>query len=164
MSERVCGEVFRLLGKSADAALDSALVPLAGGGAREQEAARASVTPLRDAPLDERLWKTYGLAAQTIVERIHGNPELGAPVAGLAELTHAEVEHAVRSEMAVNLDDLLRRRCRVAMFDTAAAIEAAPGVARALGRVLGWSDERIGEEAGRVIAQWNAELALVRAA
>jgi hypothetical protein len=50
------------------------------------------------------------------------------------------------------------------MFDTAAAIEAAPGVARALGRVLGWSDEKISEESDEAIARWTAELALVRTA
>ncbi|HXC50774.1 MAG TPA: glycerol-3-phosphate dehydrogenase/oxidase [Candidatus Limnocylindrales bacterium] len=164
MSERVCAEVFRVLGKSADASVDSSRIPLAGGGSADQETARASATPLKDSALEKRLWRTYGTAARNLAESIHANPELGAPVAGLEDLTHAEVEHAVRFEMATGLDDLLRRRSRIAMFDTAAAIAAAPGVARALGRVLGWDDEKIRNESDRMIAQWTGELAVVRSA
>ena len=45
-----------------------------------------------------------------------------------------------------------------------AAIAAAPEAARSLGGLLGWSDERVREEAARATSQWSAELAMVRSA
>jgi len=164
MSERVCVEVFRLLGTTADTGIDSAAVPLAGGSAEEQESARAATTPLGDQPLEQRLWSTYGSAAHAVIERIHGHAALAERVSGLEELTYAEIEHAVHHEMVAGVDDLLRRRCRVAMFDTRAAIDAAPEVARSLGGLLGWDDAKIRDETTGVTTQWSAELALVRSA
>jgi len=164
MSERVCMEVFRLLGKSPDAAIDSADVPLAGGSAAQQESARAATPLLEDKQLEKRLWSTYGCAARLVIERIHALPALAGHVGGLEELTYAELEHAVHQEMAASADDVLRRRCRVAMFDTRAAIDAAPAVARALGTLLGWDDGKIRDESAQATAQWSAELELVRSA
>jgi glycerol-3-phosphate dehydrogenase len=164
MSERVCMEVFRLLGRTADAAVDSAAVPLAGGSSEEQESARAATTHLADEQLEQRLWSTYGAAAHTVIDMIQGHAALAERVAGLEELTYAEVEYAVHHEMVASVDDLLRRRCRVAMFDTRAALDAAPEVARSLGGLLGWDDARIRDETARVTAQWSGELAMVRSA
>jgi len=164
MSERVCVEVFRLLGRTADTGIDSATVPLAGGSAEEQESARAATAPLGDTALEQRLWSTYGSAAHAVIEMIHAHAALADRVAGLEELTYAEIEYAVHHEMVASVDDLLRRRCRVAMFDTRAAIDAAPEAARALGGLLGWDDARVQDEARRVTTQWSAELALVRSA
>jgi len=164
MSERVCVEVFRLLGKSADSGIDSAEVPLAGGGAAEQESARSASKPLSDAALEKRLWSTYGAAAFTVIDMIHGHAALAERVAGLEELTYAEIEYAVHHEMVTSVDDLLRRRCRAAMFDTQAAIAAAPEAARSLGGLLGWDENGIRSQTDGVTAQWGAELALVRSA
>jgi glycerol-3-phosphate dehydrogenase len=165
MSERVCAEVFRVLGRSADVGIDSANVPLAGGDESAQQAARrAQPESDENAALEQRLWSTYGVAAATIIERIRGDAGLASPVGGLGELTRGEVEHAVSHEMATNLDDVMRRRSRVAMFDTHAAIAAAPDVARVLGAMLGWDDTRIRSESDRAIAHWSGELALVRSA
>ncbi len=164
MSERVCAEVVKLLGRAVDATVDSAEVPLAGGSREEQESARAATTPLGDEPLEKRLWSTYGVAAHAILEMIRERPALADRVAGLDELTYAEVEYAVHHEMVAGVDDVLRRRCRVAMFDTQAAIDAAPEVARTLGGLLGWDEARVREEAERPVAQWRAELATVRSA
>jgi glycerol-3-phosphate dehydrogenase len=164
MSERVCAEVFRLLRKSADAGIDSAAVPLAGGDEAAQQSARAATRPLADAALERRLWSTYGAAAHGLVEKIHGHAALADRVGGLDELTWAEVEHAVHHEMVVGVDDLLRRRCRAAMFDTRAAVAAAPEAARALGGLLGWSDEKVRTESEAAVALWGGELATVRSA
>jgi glycerol-3-phosphate dehydrogenase len=164
MSERVCLEVFRLLGKSADTGIDSAEVPLAGGSAEEQESARSATTALDDAALDARLWSTYGSAAHTVIEMIHGHGALADRVSNLEELTYAEIEYAVHHEMVTSVDDLLRRRCRVAMFDTRSAIVAAPEAARALGGLLGWDKERIDAEAAQVTERWSSELTMVRSA
>lgn len=164
MAERVCAEIFRLLKKSADTGIDSADVPLAGGDIHEQQSARAATKSLGDAELDKRLWSTYGIAAHGLVGKIRAKPALADRVGGLDELTYAEVEHAVHHEMATNLDDLLRRRCRAAMFDTRSAIDAAPEASRALGGLLGWSEERVRSESDAAVALWGGELATVRSA
>ena len=164
MSERVCGEVFRLLGKQPDATIDSADAPLAGGGIEEQESARSATAPLQDEALEKRLWSTYGAAAHHLIEMIHGHAALADRVANLEELTYAEIEYAVHHEMTTSVDDLLRRRCRVAMFDTGAAVAAAPEVARSLGGLLGWDEGKIRAEGERAAAQWSGELAMVRSA
>jgi glycerol-3-phosphate dehydrogenase len=164
MSERVCAEVFRVLGRTPDARIDSAEVPLAGGDEPQQKAARLKYGGAADRALEDRLWSAHGLAAASMLDEIRANPDLADPVGGLSALTRAEVEHAVRSEMVVTLDDLLRRRSRVAMFDTKAAIAAAPEVARTLGRLLGWSEERVATETIAATTQWQAELDLVRQA
>ena len=164
MAERVCAEVFKLLKKSADTGIDSADVPLAGGDIHEQRSARAAGKPLADKALDDRLWSTYGVAAHGLVEAIRARPGLADRVGGLDELTLAEVEHAVHHEMATGLDDLLRRRCRAAMFDTQAAVAAAPEAARVIGGLLGWSDERVRAESDAAVALWGGELATVRSA
>lgn len=162
MSERVCAEVFRLLGRGADPSIDSAEGALAGGSRDDQESARAATRPLGDAALDARLWATYGLAARAIVEKIHEHPALAQPLAGLAALTYAEVEHAVHHEMVTGVDDLLRRRSRLALFRTESAIAAAKEAARTLGGLLGWSEGEAAGQAEEASRVWSADLGAVR--
>jgi glycerol-3-phosphate dehydrogenase len=164
MSERVCQEVFRLLGQSADTGIDSADGALAGGSQEEQSAAREKSPGLSDKALEQRLWTTYGVAAASIVDSIAARARLGDRVGGLDELTFAEIEHAVAHEMVASVDDMMRRRSRIAMFDTAAAIRAAPEVAGTLGRLLAWSEGNLGEQISGVQAHWGHDLAIVRSA
>ena len=164
MSERVCMELLRLLGRVPDAGVDSAKVPLAGGGAAEQQEARSKTPGLSDAALGERLWATYGAAARDIIEAIASTPSLGERVSASCELTLAEIEHGVGKEMVASLDDMLRRRSRVAMFDTEAAIEAAPATARVLASLLGWDEERRRQEVDQATSRWAGELEIVRQA
>ncbi len=164
MSERVCEQVFRVLGRGADPAVDSARVALAGGGLEEQRAARAAAPELADRPLSDRLWRTYGTAAADIVQGIHDDPRSAERVGGLEELTTAEVHYALQHEMVAGVDDLLRRRCRVAMFDAPGAIVAALPAARLMAGPLGWSEERMQQEAAQAAALWQDELDTVRSA
>jgi glycerol-3-phosphate dehydrogenase len=80
--------------------------------------------------------------------------ELAASEAGLGELLHdrlpylkAEVVWAARQEMARTVEDVLARRTRALLLDSAAAVEAAPQVAEILGRELhrdpGWQQAQI---------------------
>lgn len=164
MAERVCAEVLRLIGREPDAAVNSAEVPLSGGSAAQQQAARAALRPLADESLDARLWSSYGLAARAMVEAIHADASLAQPIAGLGELTRAELEHYVKHEMATSLDDVLRRRSRLAMYDTRSAIDAAPAVASVLAGMFGWDEARRRREVETVTSLWSGELAAVRAA
>ncbi len=162
MAERVLEHVSRMIGCPPRSRGDSSERPLAGGGVREQTQARRDAPALEDPALVDRLWATYGAAACGIARRIAEQPSAGEPLGGLEELTTAEVEHAVQAEMVVTLDDMLRRRSRVAMFDGVAACDAAADVAACMGRLLGWNREREREEAESFRGFVGSELSAVR--
>ena len=163
MAERVVHQVVELL-KTSTGELDSSTVALVGGSLEEQRRARATSPRLDDPELSERLWSKYGTEAAVLIDIISRRPEAAEPVAGLAEFTHAELEYAVSAEMALRVDDLLRRRCRVANFDAARATAAADEASRRLGELLGWEDGRSQTAAERLRADLEPELDAVRAA
>ncbi len=74
-----------------------------------------------DAP--ERLVVKYGTEAPRIAAIGEVDPELGLPLFGGTEITAAEVVWAVRHEGALDVDDVLERRTRLALI--AAEAEAA---------------------------------------
>ena len=162
MAERVIARLADILGQPPAVKVDSALLPLAGGDLSEQRRARNEAPRLGDALLEQRLWETYGIEAAGIVQRIHDESSSAEPVGGIAHLTVAELEHAVDRELVATLDDLLRRRSGVAMFDIEAAVAAAPAVARRLGARLGWSSAREREEVECSSRDRIAELATVK--
>jgi glycerol-3-phosphate dehydrogenase len=165
MAERVVAAVVEMIGGGATApAGASAELALSGGFAVEQAAARSTAPRSGDAALDDRLWATYGTAAAQILERIAAGGESTERVGGLDELTTAELEHTINAEMALSLDDVLRRRSRVGMFHIERACEAAPAVAKAMAERLGWNSARVATEVARFNAGRAADLAAVRTA
>ncbi len=147
MAERVVQSVLELLRcQDCPGAVESALRPLVGGSMADQARMRVAATDSAEPQLVDRLWATYGIAAAGILDEIRESPAGGAGIGGLAELSVAEVEHAVRQEMAIELDDVLRRRSRVGMFRTAETCAAAADVAAIMGRALGWSASKIGRD------------------
>jgi glycerol-3-phosphate dehydrogenase len=85
----------------------------------------------------------YGSAAADVVALCSAEPRLAEPlVPGLA-YTKAEAIYAVRSEMAVTLDDVLSRRTRARLFDRPAAVSAATDVARLIAPEVGWDEAEI---------------------
>ncbi len=163
MAERVVRQVVDMLGASTEE-VDSSVIPLFGGDLDSQRRARAVSPNIGDPELATRLWAKYGSVASSLIDAIARRPEDGEPVGGLAELTGAEIEYAVSHEMAMCVDDLLRRRCRVANFDTVRATAAADEVSRVLGRLLGWDDGRWREAAENLRADLGPGLDTVRAA
>ncbi len=163
MAERVVRQVVDIL-RVETAEVDSSTIALVGGSLERQRAARAEAPKLDDPGLSARLWGKYGTAAASLVASISSRPEAAEPVGGLAELTRVEVEYAVQHEMALCVDDLVRRRCRVAHFDTARATAAAAEVSRLLGALLGWDDGHWKAAAERLRADLEPGLDTVRAA
>ena len=165
MAERVVQAVVELLGRAdAPGAGVSAEQPLIGGSAAEQALARGRAPSSGDTGLDDRLWAQYGVVAADILTTIAGTASAANRIGGLEEMTAAEIEHAVGAEMVVCLDDLLRRRSRVGMFDIERACRAAPDAAAALAQCLGWTAERTASEIEQFRDGRNADLAAVRAA
>lgn len=164
MAERVAEKVFETLGRSADGVVDSATQPLVGGSANDQAKARAKDRSQVDDRLRERLWSQYGVCAAPILDSMQADPDSEHSVGGLKDYTAAEVAYAVEYEMALGVDDLLRRRCRAAMFNGPAAVAAASDASSLLSSRLGWSEERRQSEATGFEDFVAGELATVRQA
>jgi glycerol-3-phosphate dehydrogenase len=123
-------------------------------------------------------WTTYRLMAEKTIDRVQqylgmpaggcatrdhrlpepwveaalleDDPELARPVVHGFAATLAEVAQAVRQEMAVTIEDVLRRRIGLELFSWNMAADAAPAVGECMARELGWSREAT----GRAIQQY----------
>jgi len=87
--------------------------------------------------LAEVLWRRHGLAANDIVEAIRSDPALAEPIMAECDVLAAEVPLHLEREMVVNLDDMLRRRTKLALIHSEEKLAAEPGVAEIGRRLLG---------------------------
>jgi glycerol-3-phosphate dehydrogenase len=113
-------------------------LPIHGAvGFRELWASRASLAP--SLPV-ERLLGRYGSAVTDLLAMVTRTPALAAPLTAAPGYLAAEVVYAVTHEGALDLDDVLSRRTRIAMeypdFGSAAVEE----VAALIAQPLGWTD------------------------
>ncbi len=67
-------------------------------------------------PLAERLWRRYGPHAQAILDQIRHDPSLAAPAVAGTGLRWCEIDYLRHQEMIVTLEDLLRRRSKLALL------------------------------------------------
>lgn len=88
----------------------------------------------------------YGSDAEAILALAAANPEWNKPLHQALPYIGAEVIWAVRNEMARTLDDVLSRRTRALFLNAAAAIEAAPQVARLMAQEMGAEASWIGHQ------------------
>jgi len=116
-------------------------LPLLGANGYEELMADADrVSPLGGDTV-RRLADRYGADATTVLALADSDPSLAEPlVPGLAYL-RAEAIHAVRHEMATELDDVLDRRTRIRLQALDATGIAAESVADLIGPELGWDDD-----------------------
>jgi len=99
--------------------------------------------PRVDADIIERLISMYGTNGERMVEGIAAEPRLGERCAPGSAVTRAEVEYAVREEMAITLQDFLDRRARLFLWDPGNGVDEAETAARFMARPLGWNDARV---------------------
>ncbi|HYD47915.1 MAG TPA: glycerol-3-phosphate dehydrogenase [Terriglobales bacterium] len=97
----------------------------------------------------ERLVATYGSDAERLIEDIAADPELGERCSPELPVTRAEVEFAVREEMAMTLEDFLERRSRLLLWDPNNGITVAPAAAKLMKTMLGWEERRVELELAR---------------
>jgi len=71
-----------------------------------------------DAGVARRLWRRYGEDAFAMLDAIEDDPGLAQPVVAGAELRQCELDHILREEMVVDVEDLLRRRTRLGLVLT----------------------------------------------
>ncbi|MBK8480444.1 MAG: glycerol-3-phosphate dehydrogenase/oxidase [Proteobacteria bacterium] len=123
--------------------------PLPGAsGLRSEAELQRLVAGLReglggDERLAHHLATTYGVVATRLVARVAERPALGRRIVSGLPFIWAEVAHAAREELALNLDDVLVRRVQLFYRASDQGLAASEAVAEALAEALGWSaDER----------------------
>lgn len=95
------------------------------------------------------LLRSYGTGAAAVLDLVAGRPSLGEPLAPGRPHIAAEVQVAVRDEMARTIGDVLLRRTRLAHFLPRQGREIAARVAALMAEDLGWSEGAQAVEAAR---------------
>jgi len=127
--------------------VDTTMIPLAGGAIENVGAlksrARASHPELDVAAIDS-LVHNHGTEFARVVDLCTANPLLRERAPNSAVLA-AEIEYAVRNEMAVHLDDVVLRRTDLSGHDHP-GIAALEFAAKHMAALLKWSPQRMAEE------------------
>jgi glycerol-3-phosphate dehydrogenase len=90
--------------------------------------------------------RRHGTDATLILRIIEADRSLAALLHPDLDCVLAEVVHAVRTEMAMTLEDVMRRRLHPFYELPDGGVAIAGDVARLLARELGWSDEEISRQ------------------
>ena len=110
---------------------------------RERLAAERGITE----PQLRRMLRRYGDEAPEVLDLAATDPRLSRPVHPDAPVTGAEVVRAVTHEGALDVDDVLLRRTRLALSVRGGAASTATEVAALVGSVLGWDADEVAERA-----------------
>ena len=111
------------------------------------------------ADVARRLMNVYGVRSTEVLEQVRREPALVERVSEDRDVIYAEVAHAVESELALGLDDVLVRRTSLALTAKDQGIGAVERVADLMARRLRWSNE----ERARNIGLFQESIALVTA-
>jgi glycerol-3-phosphate dehydrogenase len=106
----------------------------------------------------EHLAHRYGTEGADVEALVDEDPALGGPLVPGLPYLKAEAVHAVRSEMARTLDDVLTRRTRARLLARDDSAAAADDTAALVGRELGWDDA----ERARQVKEYRAAVAAER--
>lgn len=122
----------------------TATEPLPGATADFIRYQKAAVAAIRDGwglpeSAASRLVGTYGTEHVRVLAHAAREPDLLRPLAPGSPLLAAEAVYTASEEMAVTLEDFLRRRSDVMLFGDADNTPLAAEAARLMGRALGWS-------------------------
>ena len=90
----------------------------------------------------ERIVKTYGSRWPLVLEPILNDKSLAEQLPGSPTLLAAEVDFAIRHEMATNVEDILLRRSGLNWLASSMLRDAAPKVAEICAAQFGWTAER----------------------
>lgn len=112
---------------------------------RERDALQAELIGAFGAPCAHRLVWTYGRIAERLLSDAAARPELALPAAPGSALLRVELVHALESEWAVSLIDLLQRRVMLGL-GADFGLDAARAAARALVELGVWDAARAADE------------------
>jgi glycerol-3-phosphate dehydrogenase len=159
MAEETVDAVAPLLARAGVkpvAKCDTARVALPGGSFRDMDELKAHVRneAARSGIPEEgadRLARAYGLRAGHVLGLVRRREELGRPILEGRPHIGAEAIHAVRSEMALHVEDVLYRRTRIGL-ETAADVEsAARNVGELMAPELAWTGVDVAAEVRRAV-------------
>ena len=89
---------------------------------------------------------THGTDHVRVLAQARNDPELLEPVVPGSPVLLAEAAFAAEAEMAMGLEDFMRRRSNLMLFSSEAGCDASERVASILGRTLGWGEQEIGAQ------------------
>src|SRR5690606_1384488 len=112
---------------------------------RERDALEAELAGVFGARHAARLVRTYGRIAEGLLRDAAARPELAAPAASGSAVLRVELVHALESEWATSLIDLLQRRVMVGL-DADFGLGAADAASRALVELGVWEAVRAADE------------------
>jgi glycerol-3-phosphate dehydrogenase len=118
---------------------------------------RAEVAPPLDDGLVRHLLQRYGVRARELIAALRREPAAARPLVPELPYRRLEVTRAADAEMAVTLDDVLRRRVPVSFRHRDGGAEAAADVGEAMSTVLGWTPDETAAEVARYRAGVTAE-------
>jgi len=93
--------------------------------------------PGSDETLLTRLWRRYGVDAFVMLERIEQDRNQVEPVIEGAVLYRCELSHLAEKEMITSLDDLLRRRTKIALVTPREKLKTSEGTMEICRAVFG---------------------------
>ena len=99
-----------------------------------------------------RLVQVHGTEHTQVLACAEGYPELLEPLAPGCPVLGVDVQYAAQHEMALTLEDVLRRRTDLMLFGSDGCEEATAKAAEVLAKALGWSRE----ETERQLANYRA--------
>lgn len=105
----------------------------------------------------DHLISRHGDRVGEILELISVDPKLGEPLASNHPYLRAEVVHAVRSEAALHLEDVLTRRTRLSVETRDRGTESAREVAELMAPELGWSEATVNHEVDHYLRRVASE-------
>jgi glycerol-3-phosphate dehydrogenase len=99
-----------------------------------------------DEPQIRRLLRRYGADVGEVFEAASDDPRSMEPIHPEAPVLRAEIRYAASHEGALRLEDVLLRRTRLAFITRDGARSVAGEVAGVVAPLLGWDEQRCGEE------------------
>lgn len=161
--KRRAGSIRGLRRRRRDAAARrsaTAVTPLVGAARYEERRLRQDEIAA-EAGLSRKavvgLLERHGDRIDEVLALISQQPDLGEPLAPDHLYLRAEVVHAVRSEGALHLDDVLTRRTRLSVESWDRGVDAAADAAELMASELGWTPETIHREVWHYRARVEAE-------
>jgi glycerol-3-phosphate dehydrogenase len=113
-------------------------------GADGLDAARADLAASSlAADQQAHLLEAYGSGSRAVLGLVRSEPQLGGRLEPDLPVSGAEVVHAVRSEQAVTLTDVMFLRTRLAAVDESSADDAVEAVAGIMARALEWDQAEV---------------------
>lgn len=118
-------------------------MPARGGYQGFAKRMRATAPPALDEKTMRHLLGRYGASAPEIIALLGSDPAAARRLVPTLPYRRGEVPRAASAELAMTVDDVLRRRLRLTFRDAASGLDIVEDVAEMMGVVHGWGRDEI---------------------